>query len=337
MVLARREFSLSARPSAVFTQSHSMQARQERYEQGRQLGSLWMLECRDAGNLLEDDDGNYFQLCSDRDQAVEALRLIVARPREVRLVGIYDLTVPLETQGVGWTLEEFCRRSRPIKMDAIGLEVALRPTHGLAILCDSLAPAATPQGAAQWALETLPEALGMRLDHLRDAEVSDTVFRILSESSRQIWQRGQRERQLDGVGAAIVLGYIRGKGHGDSPLFDYFVVWSGDCRAYLWQNGRLLALTEDHVDPQMPAARPLVEYLGIGDLTPACTEGEMQPSSRLLLCNQAVMAFLNDAEMATLMSASAEPMKLCQDIIEAAQTRRIKNDRSPLCVAILEP
>jgi hypothetical protein len=99
-----------AEPSNPLWRAVQINARRraERCGEFRAAGAAWMLECRDLWDSEDEDAGVYFVSCVD-DRAVER-RLGELDPASDRLLGIYDLSKPLEPQGPGLTAAEW--RSR---------------------------------------------------------------------------------------------------------------------------------------------------------------------------------------------------------------------------------
>ena len=297
------------------------EARERRFEEARAQGAQWMLECREMWDAHDGDGGAHFRICQDYPQASKAVAELTADPSQNRLLGIFSLRQTLNSQGMGLTSEEFFRRGRPISISGASLGGAglwrLNPRHGLALLCD---PISANEDPASWVLEDLPQSLQVHLDQAPTGGISKITIRLLQETSQKIWQRGQRERLLDGVGAAVVVAYLRG--NEEAGGFDYFVTWAGDCRGYLWRDGELKALTVDDLDRHMPAHRPLVQYLGIGNLDPHCCSGSMDLQTRLLLCNHAAAVALKEAEITQVLGSVADPERASQELLGVAHGKK---------------
>jgi hypothetical protein len=74
----------------------------------RDAGAAWMVECRDLWDSEDDDAGVYFEEFADgykMNEFIEGLD-----PSSDRILGIYDLSKPLDPQGPGLTLEEWLAR-----------------------------------------------------------------------------------------------------------------------------------------------------------------------------------------------------------------------------------
>ena len=81
------------------------QRRKVRYAELRAEGARWMLECRDLWDAEDDDGGVYFSGCAN---GVEVNAAIAGMdPSSDRLMGVYDLTRPLDEQGPGLTVQQW--------------------------------------------------------------------------------------------------------------------------------------------------------------------------------------------------------------------------------------
>lgn len=83
---------------------------QQRYSEAQKSGAAWLVECRDMYDAVEDDAGIYFEPCSD----AAAVDKMVADfdSRFTKILGIYSLRKPLESQGTGLTVSQWKRGIR---------------------------------------------------------------------------------------------------------------------------------------------------------------------------------------------------------------------------------
>jgi hypothetical protein len=88
--------------------------RRRRYEEARQAGARWLVECYDIWDFQsgDADGGVYFQSCAD-ESAVDAIVAGVAGDPWNRVAGVYDLGRPLEAQRGGIPPDDWrARRAR---------------------------------------------------------------------------------------------------------------------------------------------------------------------------------------------------------------------------------
>lgn len=114
------------------------------------------------------------------------------------------------------------------------------------------------------------------------------------------------------------------------------VAWVGDSRAYLWRDGRLAQLSQDHSLVQERVARGelsteqarrdpqrnvVTQALGITDpahLNVASSSNELRPGMQLLLCSDGLTEDVDDATLAALLAPSDCSAQECVDSLIAA-------------------
>lgn len=142
-----------------------------------------------------------------------------------------------------------------------------------------------------------------------------------------------REPALRGMGTTIVALAIT-----LHPEPTAHVAHLGDSRAYLYRQGTLMQLTQDHtlveaylaqglIDPQAAKEHPqrhvLTKALGI-DLTmePDRRSIPLQPDDLLLLCSDGLTKMLEDRDIAEILSRSTgNPARGCDDLVDEALAR----------------
>ena len=72
-----------------------------RFAEGQQQGMRWMLECRDMWDAQDDDGGVYFSFCATEAEVTAADHQMTDENTDDRLLDIYDLSKPLNSQGAG--------------------------------------------------------------------------------------------------------------------------------------------------------------------------------------------------------------------------------------------
>jgi len=72
--------------------------RKVRYAEVKEQGYSWLLECRDLWDAHDDDAGVYFVECKTRKEVDDKVK---KNAYEEKVMGIYDLSQPLNEQGPG--------------------------------------------------------------------------------------------------------------------------------------------------------------------------------------------------------------------------------------------
>jgi protein phosphatase len=111
----------------------------------------------------------------------------------------------------------------------------------------------------------------------------------------------------------------------------------GDSRAYLYRDGQLSRLTDDHswVHEQVaagiltedeakthPLKNVVTRALGGGpSVAPDLQELSFSPGDLYMFCSDGLTTMLSDEEIAETTGAEPDPEKLCQNLIEQANER----------------
>jgi len=127
----------------------------------------------------------------------------------------------------------------------------------------------------------------------------------------------------------------------------------GDSRAYLWHEGALEPLTEDHslVEAHVraglldPAARASAPHLNV--LTRALgrepavqvdlNEVPVQPGDRLLLCSDGLNRTVDDAAIAAVLARRWHPQQVCDDLVELANQNGGADNITVVIVDVVRP
>jgi PPM family protein phosphatase len=177
---------------------------------------------------------------------------------------------------------------------------------------------------------------------------AEALAEAAREASRAVWERADAEPALEGMGTTLTaVAVLGGAEHAQLA-----VVSVGDSRAYLFRDGQLSLLTHDHsvvqelidsgqLAPEQWRTHPerslLTRALGVApvvdlDLSrPALVGG-----ARLLLCTDGLTAQADEAEIAGVLSASADPDQAAVELVRLAN-RNGGADNTAVVVVDLSP
>jgi len=114
------------------------------------------------------------------------------------------------------------------------------------------------------------------------------------------------------------------------------VAWVGDSRAYLWRDGKLAQLSQDHsyvqeliaqgsLTAEQARAHPhrnvVTQALGVTDpahLNVATMTGELRPGMQLLLCSDGLTEEVDDTGLADTLAQHDCSAQECVDMLVAA-------------------
>ena len=115
----------------------------------------------------------------------------------------------------------------------------------------------------------------------------------------------------------------------------YTLAHIGDSRDYLWRDGQLLRLTEDHVWEQPGMQHVLKRAMGLDQhLVVDYRDGELQAGDRFLLISDGVWACLNDKRIGELLQRDDDAEAICQALVDEAHHAGSQDNASALLVHV---
>lgn len=206
----------------------------------------------------------------------------------------------------------------------------------LLVVADGMGGAAAGEQASALAVESVErfvlETLKwfLHLEGRDEHTLFDELRQALECADREVVERARRDPRLHGMGTTLTMAY--------SVDTDLFIVHAGDSRAYLFHDGELHQLTQDHTFVQV-----LVQG---GTLTPEAArrhrfrnlvtnviggphEGvfaeihklKVADGDVLLLCSDGLTEAVEDAAIAAILAGPDHPERVCTRLIELALER----------------
>jgi PPM family protein phosphatase len=177
---------------------------------------------------------------------------------------------------------------------------------------------------------------------------AEALAEAAREASRVVWERADVEPALEGMGTTLTAVAVLG----GTEQVQLAVVSVGDSRAYVFQGGELSQLTHDHSVVQElinagrlaaeqwrthPERSLLTRALGVApvvdlDLSRPAVAG----SARLLLCTDGLTAQADEAEIAGVLSAAADPDQAAAELVWLAN-RNGGDDNTAVVVVDIRP
>lgn len=196
-------------------------------------------------------------------------------------------------------------------------------------------------GGAEASLETV-QVIVRELIALPAGSTPDLTA-IVHTANRAVIQRGREISPVMGIGSTLTFACV----HDHAMHFAHV----GDSRAYLWRDGTLQTVTEDHSvenEARLRRARgEIVHYHEanraaltrcIGQPTPPDVDLVTRPliaGDRYLFCTDGVTRMIGDRELAQLMGQPSEPDILAREIVLLA-VRRGGPDNATAVVTIVD-
>jgi PPM family protein phosphatase len=199
----------------------------------------------------------------------------------------------------------------------------LVPEAGLFAVADGLGGHASGEVASRLAVESLRDAFG-RLEGAPAERLRGAVL----EANRIVHARSAADPHLSGMGTTLVSAWFPERG----PIA---VAHVGDSRAYVFRDGRLVRLTEDHTllaefireasptDEEIaayPNKHVVVRALGMRDTVEVDVSlVDVREGDLLLLCCDGLFGMVSDDQMAGILrQEGADILRANQVLVDAA-------------------
>lgn len=212
---------------------------------------------------------------------------------------------------------------RDINQDSILVDKKL----SLFIVADGMGGHRGGEVASAMAVETVQDVIEEHLSRGGPVSPRDILRQAYREASKQIYVKSTRiSPELMGMGTTMVLAFaFEGK---------IYIANVGDSRAYLFKDGRLWMLTEDHslineqiragvLDPKNPdgivGRNVITRSVGYEeDVTVDVVEREIIPGEIFLLCSDGLCGLVSNDKIAEI-CRKTPPSSIVQKSIEAAK------------------
>jgi protein phosphatase len=230
---------------------------------------------------------------------------------------------------------------------------AVDPSLGLYVICDGMGGQAAGEVASKMAVETV-------VQHIREAgrnpqanwegayleELSAPTNRLGSAirlSNKAIFDAAASASSNNGMGctvaAASILGNVMSVAH------------VGDSRIYLFRDGKLKQLTQDHslVWEQVRQGLLTPQEAGESDMSNVILralgaeptvevdldEMWVGPGDQVLLCSDGLTRMVPDAEIAAVLAAAAEPQEAADKLVQLANEKGGEDNTTVIILRLL--
>jgi protein phosphatase len=217
---------------------------------------------------------------------------------------------------------------RPDNQDFIGSTFpqaeTLEQKGALFAIADGVGGHALGREAAEFSVRSLlsdyystPETLG----------VGRSLDLVLNATNRWLVAQGRRCREYAGMASTLTAIVLRGN--------RFHLTHVGDSRAYLWRDGQLTQLTEDHVWPHPELTNVLSRAVGLDDhFKLDHLEGEIQSGDRILLVTDGAWSVLSKNQIEELLVCHPDPQAAADALADQAEALGSRDNCSCLVVAI---
>jgi len=230
-------------------------------------------------------------------------------------------------------------KSMQIKLTSLeqGGETRFSDEDGyLLVVADGMGGAAAGERASALAVETIKEfALNTLKWFLHQTKIEENALlaelrKSLEVADRSVYDEAEADHRLAGMGTTLTMAFCVGS--------DLYIVHAGDSRAYLYRDGTLEQVTQDHTLVQMlvdggvitPEAakhhnrRNIVTNV-IGGPAPGVQaeihKVRLVDGDVLLLCSDGLSEPVDDASIAEVLGEVADPDQAAQRLVDVALER----------------
>lgn len=163
---------------------------------------------------------------------------------------------------------------------------------------------------------------------VREIRAGTSLVQAIRIADEEIIRTSRRRNDALPMGTTVVAARVNGA--------RFEVAWVGDSRVYLWRDGQLAQLSQDHSYVQEliatgaitheqarshPHRNVVTQALGVTDprnLNVESMTGELRPGMQLLLCSDGLTEEVDDGEIARVLSQHDCSAQECVDTLVAA-------------------
>jgi protein phosphatase len=238
---------------------------------------------------------------------------------DVRRAAIMPLSLSNDTPGLRTSMIEFGHLTHPgLRRDLNEDTYYGDGELALWLVADGMGGHACGEVASALARETI----------VREIRQGATLAHAIRVADEEIIRTSRRRNDSLPMGTTVVAARVQGN--------RYEVAWVGDSRAYLWRDGSLAQLSQDHsvvqemvaqgnLTAEQARAHPhrnvVTQALGVTDpahLNVATTTGELRPGMQLLLCSDGLTEEVEDKDIARTLAYDDASAQECVDTLVAA-------------------
>lgn len=199
-------------------------------------------------------------------------------------------------------------RVRERNEDALHVDV----DGGLVIVADGLGGHPAGEVASHLAVDHIVDRLEGSMNGQPDTELVEALL----SANRAILEETAGEPSHRGMGTTAVLAYI----HPDRSGASFAHV--GDSRAYVFREGDLIQVTEDHTAGGPMERGRITQALGTErGVEPDAVQIELERGDRILLCTDGLTDMLDDHQITETLADGLGVQETCDRLVKHALSR----------------
>ena len=198
----------------------------------------------------------------------------------------------------------------------------LAPSLGLYVVADGMGGAQAGEHASKLAAETVWEVI-----YNSGSPTADSLVVSFEEANRRVMSAASSDASLEGMGTTLVSALEVGE--------EILIASVGDSRAYVYESGQLIVITEDQtwvhevgrrlgIDEESLKTHPMRHVLtmaiGVSSQLRIHTYA-LQPRSgtQILMCSDGLHGVIGEETIASVLSSDIDLESKCKSLIEAAR------------------
>jgi serine/threonine protein phosphatase PrpC len=198
----------------------------------------------------------------------------------------------------------------------------IAPDLGLYVVADGMGGAQAGEHASKLAAETVWDVV-----HRNGTPSVETLLRAFEEANRRVLSAAASDVRLEGMGTTLVAALECGD--------ELLIASVGDSRAYIYEAGRLVVVTEDQtwvheigrrlgLDDESLKKHPMrhVLTMAIGVSSQLRVHSyalRMHPGAEVLLCSDGLHGVVGEEQIAAALASRQDPESKCRELIQAAR------------------
>jgi len=197
----------------------------------------------------------------------------------------------------------------------------VEPSKGLYVVADGMGGAQAGEHASKLAVDTVAEVVG------NGQPAAETLARAFAEANNRVMKAASVDSSLEGMGTTLVAAL--------DANHEVLIASVGDSRAYVYEAGELVAITEDQtwvhevgrrlgIDEISLRTHPMrhVLTMAIGvspELRVHSYALKTQPGTQILLCSDGLHGVVEERVIAEALAGNGSLQAKCQRLVDAAK------------------
>lgn len=201
----------------------------------------------------------------------------------------------------------------------------------LFIIADGMGGHKAGEIASNLAIEIISDnfSKSSNSEHMEEDDIKDKIFSSIDEANDKIYKKAMEEENCSGMGTTVTLAYIANK--------NLYIGHVGDSRAYIFKDGNLSQVTEDHslveelikngsISKEEARHHPQRNIItrAVGTSKKIVADLITLPKNKteiLLLCTDGLTNMLDDEEIKKSLINSENMQQVCEDLVQLSNDK----------------